>query len=94
MDWMCGSNSRVPALQAQSPELNPSPTKKKTRKKVITRLQPYYNIDFVQHNGVSPLRSNGREKDFFQLLTSACVGMCALVSPQEVSLCWKRLFLE
>jgi hypothetical protein len=28
MDWRCDSNSRAPALQAQSAGSNPSPTKK------------------------------------------------------------------
>jgi hypothetical protein len=32
-DWRHGSSSRKPALQAQSPELNPSPTKKNKKKK-------------------------------------------------------------
>jgi hypothetical protein len=34
MDWRCGSSSRIPILQAQSPEFKPqSQLKKKKRKK-------------------------------------------------------------
>jgi hypothetical protein len=32
MDWRCGSNSREPALQAQSPEFKPPDPQKKKKK--------------------------------------------------------------
>jgi hypothetical protein len=31
MNWRCGSSGRVPALQEQSSESNPNPTKKKKK---------------------------------------------------------------
>jgi hypothetical protein len=36
MDWRCGSSTRVPALQGQSPEFKPhSYLKKKKKKKAV-----------------------------------------------------------
>jgi hypothetical protein len=44
MDWMCGSSSRTPVLQAQSPEFKP-PVPSKTKKTVFVKniflLQKY-----------------------------------------------------
>jgi hypothetical protein len=41
MDWRCGSSSRAPILQAQSPEFKPSPIKKTKQKQKKSYYQLY-----------------------------------------------------
>jgi hypothetical protein len=35
IDWRCGSNSRVPAVQVQSPEFKPQSHKKEKKERTI-----------------------------------------------------------
>jgi hypothetical protein len=72
MDWMCGSSSRVPALQIWSPELNPSqnnqppPSKKKSTLGCGTSERPWVQTHYHTHtHKQKTLRQSKQNKKYW-----------------------------
>jgi hypothetical protein len=71
MDWRCGSSSRAPALQAQSPQFKPQDYQKK--KKIVKMVNFVLSVLGNKREGVMVIKDIDMSN-----LTTLFVGFCIL----------------